>query len=160
MRRSRPCHACPGERLQAPLGPANSLHCPVDSHDRLRSPTLARIGMYDPSYTACASSTLWRVHGLSSPPACAPPPLMLCVFLPELFSDCRSESVLVLQAASLVLACKCRSLQLPAEAIPTCHDAQMHSLRYTRTCPSRGSVLHAHAHAHYMHTEGPGATAI
>ena len=38
--------------------------------------------------------------------------LMLCVFLPELFSDCCSESVLVLQAASLVLACKCRSLQL------------------------------------------------
>ena len=66
--------------------------------------------MYDPSYTACVSSTLWRVHGPVSPPACAPPPLMLCVFLPELFSDCRSESVLVLQAASLVLACKCRSL--------------------------------------------------
>ena len=42
---------------------------------------------------------------------------MLCVFLPELFSDCRSKSVLVLQAASLVLTCKCRSLQLPAEAI-------------------------------------------
>ena len=42
---------------------------------------------------------------------------MLCVFLAELFSDCRSESVLVLQAASLVLACKCRSLQLPGEAI-------------------------------------------
>ena len=41
---------------------------------------------------------------------------MLCVFLPELFSDCRSESVLMLQAASLVLACKCRSLQLPGEA--------------------------------------------
>ena len=42
--------------------------------------------------------------------------LMLCVFLPELFSDCRSESVLVLQVASLVLACKSRSLQLPGEA--------------------------------------------
>ena len=41
---------------------------------------------------------------------------MLCVFLPELFSDCRSESVLVLQVASLVLACKSRSLQLPGEA--------------------------------------------
>ena len=162
MRRSRSCHACPGERLQAPLGPANSLHCPVDSHDRLRSPTLARIGMYDPSYTACVSSTLWRVHGLSSPPMCvtmcAPPPLMLCVFLPELFSDCRSESVLVLQAASLVLACKCRSLQLPAEAIQPAVMPECTSPRYTRTSPSRGSVLHAHAHAHYMHTEGPGAT--
>ena len=116
--------------------------------------------MYDPSYTACVSTTLWRVHGPVSPPACAPPPLMLCVFLPELFSDCRSESVLVLQAASLVLACKCRSLQLPAEAIPTCRDARMHGPRYTRTSRSRGSVLHAHAHAHYMHTEGTGARTV
>ena len=88
-----------------------------NSHDRLRSPTLARTGIYDPSYTACVCTTLWRVHVPVFRPMCAPPPLMLCVFLPELFSDCRSKSVLVLQAASLVLTCKCRSLQLPAEAI-------------------------------------------
>ena len=58
MRRSRPCRACPGKRLQAPLGPANSLHCPVDSHARLRWPALARIGIYDPTYTACVCTTL------------------------------------------------------------------------------------------------------
>ena len=56
---------------------------------------------------------------------------MLCVFLPELFSNCRSESVLVLQAASLVLACKFRSLQQFQPAVtPECT-----SPRYTRTHP-------------------------
>ena len=116
--------------------------------------------MYDPSYTACVSSTLWRVHGRSSPPSAHHLRLCLCVFLPELFSDCRSESVLVLQAASLVLACKCRSLQLPAEAIQPAVTPECTSPRYTRTSRSRGSVLHAHAHAHYMHTEGPGARTV
>ena len=79
---------------------------------------------------------------------------MLCVFLAELFSDCRSESFLVLQAALLVLACKCRSLQLPGEAIQPAVTPECTSPRYTRTSPSGGSVLHAHAHAHYVHT-GP-----
>ena len=95
-----------------------------------------------------------------SPPMCAPPPLMLCVFLPELFSDCRSESVLVLQAASLVLACKCRSLQLPAEAIQPGRDARMHQpslysyipfARFRPTCAC-ACTLHAHrgpwSHSH------------
>ena len=66
---------------------------------------------------------------------------MLCVFLAELFSDCRSESFLVLQAASLVLACKCRSLQLPAEAIqpavtPECTAALAILVHPLRAVPS------------------------
>ena len=97
-----------------------------------------------------------KLHAVARawPPTCAPPSLMLRVFLPELFSDCRSESVLVLQAASLVLACKCRSLQLPGEAIPTCHDTRMHLALAILVHPLRSSVLRVHAHAHYMHT-GP-----
>ena len=58
---------------------------------------------------------------------------MLCVFLPVLFSDYRSEFVLVLQAASLVLACKCRSLQLSAEAIQPA---------VTPECPALATLAH------------------
>jgi hypothetical protein len=41
-------------------------------------------------------------------PICTPH-LCLCAFVPELLSKYRSESILVLQAPSRALACRCRS---------------------------------------------------
>ena len=152
MRRSRPCRACPGERLQAPLGPANSMHCPVNSHDRLRSPTFARIGIYDPSYTACVRSTLWHVHGLyphldvrtTSAHAVRVPPRAV-----------QRLPLGVRPGAAGGLACAGVQVQVattPCRGHSTCHDARMHQpslysyipfARFRPTCAC-ACTLHAH----------------
>ena len=84
---------------------------------------------------------------------------MLCVFLAELFSDCRSESFLVLQAASLVLACKCRSLQLPAEAIQPAVTPECPALA-TLVHPLRVVPSYKRMRMHTTCTQGPGATTV
>ena len=139
MRRSRPCRACPGERLQAPLGPANSMHCPVDSHHRLREPTLARIGIYDPSYTACVSSALWRVHGPVFPP-------MRTTSAHAVRVPARAVQRLplgVLPGAAGGLACAGVQVQVattPWRGNPTCRDARMHQPSLYSYIPSIGTV--------------------
>ena len=116
--------------------------------------------MYDPIvYGMRKLHAVARVHGPVFPPMCAPPPLMLCVFLPELFSDCLSESVLVLQAASLVLACKCRSLQLSAEAIQPAVTRPNAPALAILVHPLRVVPSYIRMRMHiYAHRGGPGAT--
>ena len=59
-----------------------------------------------PWQTAAGSAWPW-IHGRVSPPAHL---AHVCArSFPELLSKCRSESVLVLQAASRMPACRCRS---------------------------------------------------
>ena len=150
MRRSRPCRACPGERLQAPLGPANSMHCPVDSHHRLREPTLARIGIYDPSYTACVRSTL----------ACAWPraPCVRTTSAHAVRVPRRAVQRLplgVLPGAAGGLACAGVQVQVattPCRGNSTCRDARMHQpslysyipFAWFRPTSACACILHAH----------------